>query len=103
VRRTALFIEDSVSKGIRWALFEANDELLWGKVRQQVERFMWDLFLAGAFPGNRPEVAYFVKCDRETTTHQDLTRGYFNLLIGFAPLRPAEFIVLSLRQKAGAV
>lgn len=101
VRRTALFIEDSVSKGITWALFEANDEPLWSKIKQQVERFMWDLFQAGAFPGNRPEDAYFVKCDRETTTHQELTTGYFNLLIGFAPTKPAEFIVLRLRQKAG--
>lgn len=101
VRRTALFIEESVSKGIAWACFETHDEQLWNRVTQLVDAFMMRLFRAGAFQGNQPSAAYFVKCDRETTTPQDVSDGYFNLLIGFAPLKPAEFVVLRLRQKTG--
>lgn len=99
VRRTVLYIEESVLRGTRWAYFEANNEQLWQRLRLQVEDFLMHLFRAGAFQGNRPDVAYFVKCDRETTTQQEIDSGYCNLLIGFAPLRPAEFIIIKLSHK----
>lgn len=101
VRRTALFIEQSLSAGTKWAMFEPNDEPLWARLRTSVGAFMNGLFRQRAFAGNSPADAYFVKCDGETTTQADIDRGVVNILVGFAPLRPAEFILLTIAQLAG--
>jgi len=101
VRRTALFLEQSINAGTKWAAGEPNDEPLWARLRQNVGNFMNGLFRQGAFQGNTPRETYFVKCDRETTSQEDVDRGVVNILIGFAPLRPAEFVVLSIAQLAG--
>ena len=101
VRRTALFIEESVSRGIEWAVFEPNDEALWAQLRLHVGTFLDSLFRAGAFQGTTPREAYFVKCDSTTTTQSDIDAGVVNVIIGFAPLKPAEFVVLKFRQEAG--
>jgi uncharacterized protein len=94
-------IEQSLSRGTQWAAFEPNDALLWQRLRFDVEAFMQGLFEQGAFQGNTPNQAYFVKCDGSTTTQADIIRGVVNILVGFAPLKPAEFVVISLQQMAG--
>ena len=99
VRRTALFLEASIDKGLEWAVFEPNDEPLWAQIRQTVGAFLHSLFRQGVFQGAKPEQAYFVKCGRETTTTADQTAGIVNLVVGFAPLKPAEFIILKFQQK----
>jgi phage tail sheath protein FI len=101
VRRTALFIEESLARGIKWAVFEPNDEELWAQLRLHVGSFLHSLFRAGAFQGRTPSEAYFVKCDRETTTQADVDAGLVNGIVGFAPLKPAEFVVLKFSQTAG--
>lgn len=101
VRRLALFLEESTFRGTRWAVFESNDEPLWAQLRLNIGAFLDTLFLQGAFQGNSPREAYFVKCDRSTTTPTDVNNGVVNVLIGYAPLKPAEFIILKLRQMAG--
>ena len=104
VRRTALFIEESVSRGIQWAVFEPNGPPLWAEIRLRVGTFLHNLFRAGAFQGRKPQEAYFVRCDSTTTAPQDLAAGVVNVVIGFAPLKPAEFVLISLRQlTAGTV
>jgi phage tail sheath protein FI len=100
VRRTALFIEESIERGTRWALFEPNDEQLWARIRSNVSRFMMEEFRHGAFQGSRPQDAYFVRCDAETTTPGDVLSGELNIVIGFAPLRPVEFVIVTVRQRA---
>jgi uncharacterized protein len=101
VRRTALLLQESIWSGTEWAVFEPNDEPLWARLRMSAGNFMHGLFRAGAFQGNTPNMAYFVKCDRETTSQEDVDRGVVNILVGFAPLRPAEFVVVSIAQLAG--
>jgi phage tail sheath protein FI len=103
VRRLALFIEESLYRGLKWVVFEPNDDDLYGQIRLNVGAFMHDLFRKGAFFGLRPAEAFFVKCDRETTTQNDRNRGIVNIWVGFAPLRPAEFVILYLQQMAGQV
>lgn len=100
VRRLALFIEESLYRGLKWAVFEPNDEPLWSQIRLNVGAFMQDLFRKGAFAGSKPSEAYFVKCDKETTTPNDQNLGIVNIWVGFAPLKPAEFVVLYLQQIA---
>lgn len=102
VRRTALFIEESLFRGTQWVVFEPNDEPLWAQIRLSVGTFMDNLFRQGAFQGTTPREAYFVKCDRETTTQADIDLGIVNIHVGFAPLKPAEFVVIRLQQLAGA-
>lgn len=102
VRRTALFIEESLFRGTQWVVFEPNDEPLWAQIRLNVGTFMNDLFRQGAFQGATARDAYFVKCDKETTTQSDIDRGIVNIHVGFAPLKPAEFVVIRLQQIAGA-
>lgn len=97
VRRLALFIEESLVRSTRWAVFERNDEPLWAQLRLSVGSFMMELFRQGAFQGRTPREAYFVKCDAETTTRQDIELGVVNLLVGFAALKPAEFLVVKIR------
>jgi phage tail sheath protein FI len=101
VRRVANYIEESLYRGLRWVVFEPNDEPLWAQIRLNVGAFMHDLFRKGAFQGTKPADAYFVKCDRETTTRTDQNLGIVNIWVGFAPLKPAEFVVVSLQQMAG--
>jgi phage tail sheath protein FI len=101
VRRLTLYIEESLYKGTKWAVFEPNDEPLWAQLRLNIGSFMHDLFRQGAFQGRSPREAYFVKCDKETTTQSDINRGIVNVLVGFAPLKPAEFVVITIQQMAG--
>jgi hypothetical protein len=103
VRRTALFIEESLYRGLKWVVFEPNDEPLWAQIRLNVGAFMHDLFRQGAFQGKTKQEAYFVKCDYETTTQNDINLGIVNIWVGFAPLKPAEFVVLYLQQMTGQV
>ena len=101
VRRLALFLEESLLRGMQWAVFEPNDEPLWSQIRLNVGAFMQSLFRQGAFQGRSPRDAYFVKCDRDTTTQDDVNRGIVNVVVGFAPLKPAEFVILKIQQIAG--
>jgi uncharacterized protein len=103
VRRTALFIEESLYRGTQWVVFEPNDEPLWSQIRLNVGAFMQNLFRQGAFQGKSPQEAYLVKCDGETTTQNDINLGVVNILVGFAPLKPAEFVVLRIQQLAGQI
>ncbi len=103
VRRTALYIEESLYRGTQWVVFEPNDEPLWAQIRLNLGAFMHNLFRQGAFQGKTPQEAYFVKCDRETTPQDDINRGIVNISVGFAPLRPAEFVVITLQQIAGQI
>ncbi len=101
VRRIALFIEESLYRGTQWAVFEPNDEPLWSQLRLNVGAFMHNLFRQGAFQGTSPDEAYLVKCDDETTTQTDIDQGIVNILVGFAPLKPAEFVIVKIQQLAG--
>jgi phage tail sheath protein FI len=103
VRRTALFIEESLYRGTQWVVFEPNDEPLWSQIRLNVGAFMQNMFRQGAFQGKTPREAYFVKCDKETTTQNDINLGIVNVLVGFAPLKPAEFVILKIQQIAGQI
>jgi hypothetical protein len=103
VRRIALFIEESLYRGTQWVVFEPNDEPLWAQIRLNVGAFMQNLFRQGAFQGRSPREAYFVKCDRETTTQNDINLGIVNIHVGFAPLKPAEFVVIRIQQMAGQI
>jgi phage tail sheath protein FI len=103
VRRLALYLEESLYRGSKWIVFEPNDEPLWAQIRLNFGAFMHNLFRQGAFQGKTPREAYFVKCDKETTTQNDINLGIVNILVGFAPLKPAEFVVLKIQQMAGQV
>ena len=94
VRRLALFIEDSVYRGTQWAAFAPNDESLWSSLRLCVNSFLVDLSRQGAFYN------YLVTCDATTTTPTDIANGIVNILIGIAPVRPAEFVMIQIRQTA---
>lgn len=103
VRRMALYIEESLYRGTKWVVFEPNDEPLWAQIRLNIGAFMHNLFRQGAFQGSTPRDAYFVKCDKETTTQSDINLGIVNIVVGFAPLKPAEFVVIKLQQMAGQI
>jgi phage tail sheath protein FI len=103
VRRLALFIEESLYRGTQWVVFEPNDEPLWAQIRLNIGAFMHNLFRQGAFQGSTPRDAYFVKCDKETTTQNDINLGIVNIVVGFAPLKPAEFVIIQLQQMAGQI
>ena len=103
VRRLANFMEESLYRGLKWAVFEPNAEPLWASIRLNVGAFMHDLFRQGAFAGETPKDAYFVRCDSTTTTQNDVNLGIVNIIVGFAPLKPAEFVVLYLQQMAGKI
>jgi uncharacterized protein len=103
VRRLALFLEESLYRGTQWVVFEPNDEPLWAQVRLNVGAFMQGLFRQGAFQGATPRDAYFVKCDSQTTTQNDINLGILNIIVGFAPLKPAEFVVIQIQQMAGEI
>lgn len=101
VRRLTLYIEESLYRATRWAVFEPNDEPLWAQLRLSIGGFMQDLYRQGAFQGPTPKDAYFVRCDSSTTTQADIDRGIVNIQIGFAPVKPAEFVILYLQPSAG--
>lgn len=101
IRRLALFLEESLFRGTKWVVFEPNDEPLWAKIRLNLGAFMMSLFRQGAFQGTNPRDAFFVKCDAETTTQDDRNKGIVNIVVGFAPLKPAEFVVIKFQQIAG--
>ncbi|WP_298407976.1 phage tail sheath subtilisin-like domain-containing protein [uncultured Chloroflexus sp.] len=103
VRRLALFIEETLYRSLQWVVFEPNDEPLWAQIRLNVGAFMQTLFRQGAFQGRSPREAYLVKCDRETTTQTDINMGVVNIVVGFAPLKPAEFVIIKIQQLAGQV
>jgi phage tail sheath protein FI len=103
VRRMALFIEESLYRGTQWVVFEPNDEPLWAQIRLNVGAFMHNLFRQGAFQGTTPKEAYLVKCDKETTTQNDINQGIVNILVGFAPLKPAEFVFIKIQQLTGQI
>jgi phage tail sheath protein FI len=103
IRRLALFLESSLYDGTQWVVFEPNDERLWSQIRLNVGAFMQGLFLQGAFQGSTPQQAYFVKCDAENNPQSSIDQGIVNILVGFAPLFPAEFVVIQIQQMAGQV
>jgi uncharacterized protein len=103
VRRLALFLEESLYRGTQWVVFEPNDEPLWAQVRLNVGAFMQGLFRQGAFQGTTAKDAYFAKCDSQTTTQNDINLGILNVIVGFAPLKPAEFVVIQIQQMAGQI
>jgi phage tail sheath protein FI len=101
VRRTALFIEESLFLGTKWVVFEPNDEPLWASIRANVGAFMNNLFRQGAFQGATAREAYHVKCDKENNPQNTIDQGIVNILVGFAPLKPAEFVIIHIQQLAG--
>ena len=101
VRRLALFLEESLYRGTQWIVFEPNGNGLWAQIRLNIGSFLQDLFRQGLFQGTSPREAYFVKCDAETTTQSDIDRGIVNIVVGFAPLKPAEFVIIKFQQMAG--
>lgn len=103
VRRTALFLEESLFRGLKWVVFEPNDEPLWAQIRLNVGAFMNNLFRQGAFQGRTAREAYLVKCNNETTNQNDINLGIVNVVVGFAPLKPAEFVVIKIQQLAGQI
>ncbi|MCH9685256.1 MAG: phage tail sheath subtilisin-like domain-containing protein [Deltaproteobacteria bacterium] len=101
IRRLALNIEQSLFRGTQWVVFEPNDEPLWAQIRLNVGAFMDSLFRQGAFQGASANDAYFVRCDANTNPQYDIDRGIVNIVVGFAPLKPVEFVVITIQQKAG--
>ena len=101
VRRLALYIEESLYRGTQWVVFEPNDTPLWAQIRLNVGAFMQGLFRQGAFQGSTPQQAYFVTCDATTNPQASINQGIVNIVVGFAPLLPAEFVVISIQQMAG--
>jgi phage tail sheath protein FI len=99
IRRLAIFLEQSIYNGIQWAVFEPNDEDLWASLRLNIGAFMMTLFRQGAFQGGTPAQAFFVKCDAQTNPQDQINAGIVTVLVGFAPLRPAEFVVIRISQK----
>lgn len=102
VCRLAWFIEESLRTGLPWTIFEPNDARLWARIRESAETFLGDLFRQGAFAGTKPEQAYFVTCDSTTTTPDDIQAGRLTLQVGFAPLKPAEFVIVTIPLAAQA-
>jgi hypothetical protein len=103
VRRLTLFLQESLYRGTQWVVFEPNDEPLWAQIRLNIGAFMNNLFRQGAFQGKSPKEAYFVKCDSETTTQNDINLGIVNIVVGFAPLKPAEFVIIKFQQMTGQI
>ena len=101
IRRLALFIEESLFRGTKWVVFEPNDEPLWSSIRLNVGAFMNGLYRQGAFQGSTPQQAYLVKCDADTNPQSSIDQGIVNILVGFAPLKPAEFVFINIEQLAG--
>ena len=101
VRRTALYIEESIRRGTQWAVFEPNSEPLWSAIRLNVGAFMNGLFKQGAFGGTTPSQAYLVQCDASNNPQSSIDQGILNILVGFLPLYPAEFVIIQIEQLVG--
>ncbi|SED47913.1 phage tail sheath family protein [Streptomyces melanosporofaciens] len=101
VRRLALHIEESLRRGLQWVVFEPNTEQLWQQIRLNASGYLHTLFEKGAFKGGTPRQAYFVKCDKDTTTDEDIAHGIVNVVVGIAPVKPAEFVIVKIQQMAG--
>lgn len=102
VRRTAMMIEESIYEGIQWAVFEPNDHRLWSSLRLNIGAFMDSLFRAGAFQGDKASSAYFIRCGLgDTMTQGDIDAGQVIAVVGFAPLKPAEFVIVRIQQIVG--
>lgn len=101
VRRMTLFIEQTLLANLKWVVFEPNDEPLWAAIRGSIEGFMLSLFKQGALQGASPSQAFQVKCDASTTTADDQANGIVNIVVAFAPLKPAEFVIIQIAQLAG--
>jgi phage tail sheath protein FI len=101
VRRMTLFIEQTLLMNLRWVVFEPNDEPLWIAIRMTIENFMLSLFNQGALQGKKPSEAFQVKCDSTTTTPDDQATGIVNIVVAFAPLKPAEFVIIKIAHLAG--
>ncbi len=101
VRRMALFIEQTLLANLTWVVFRPNDEPLWAAIRASITGFMMSLFRQGAFQGDTPSKAFQVKVDSETTTQTDINLGRVNIVVAFAPLKPAEFVIIKIAQLAG--
>jgi phage tail sheath protein FI len=101
VRRMTLFLEQTLYTNLGWVVFEPNDNPLWTAIRTSIEAFMLGLFRQGAFQGSKPSEAFQVKCDNQTTTQADIDNGIVNIVVAFAPLKPAEFVIIKIAQLAG--
>jgi len=98
VRRLGLYVEHSIDRGTQWAVSEPNDESTWSRLRQQIGVFLTGLFRLGAFAGRTPAESYFVRCGNDTMTQDDIDNGRLNMVIGIAPLKPAEFVIFRIGQ-----
>lgn len=98
LRRYFAYIERSIDRGTQWAVFEPNGDALWANVRQTIQDFLYNEWVSGALLGEKPEKAYFVKCDRSTMTQNDLDNGRLVCLIGLAVVKPAEFVIFRIGQ-----
>jgi hypothetical protein len=101
VRRLFLFLEESIEEGTQWVVFEPNDEKLWARVKRTITEFLTRVWRDGALMGTKPEEAFFVKADRTTMTQDDIDNGRLIVLIGVAPVKPAEFVVFRIAQFTG--
>ncbi len=98
VRRLFIYLEESIEKGIQWIFFEPNNESLWNKVKQKIYNFLRAIWKKGWLHGMTPDEAFFVKCDRSTMTQNDIDNGRLVCLIGVAPLKPSEFVIIKITQ-----
>ena len=98
VRRLFIFVEESLDEGLQWVVFEPNAEPLWARVRQSISNFLVRVWRDGALMGATPEEAYFVRCDRTTMTQDDIDNGRLIILVGIAPVKPAEFVIVRIQQ-----
>ncbi|HSK74353.1 MAG TPA: phage tail sheath subtilisin-like domain-containing protein [Pyrinomonadaceae bacterium] len=98
LRRYFAYLERSIDRGTQWAVFEPNGEALWANVRQTIQDFLYNEWVSGALLGEKPEKAYFVKCDRSTMTQNDLDNGRLVCLVGVAVVKPAEFVIFRIGQ-----
>lgn len=101
VRRLFVFLEESIERATQWVVFEPNDEKLWARVKQTITQFLTRVWKDGALMGNTPGEAFFVKCDRTTMTQDDIDNGRLIVLIGVAPVKPAEFVIFRIAQWQG--
>jgi phage tail sheath protein FI len=99
VRRLFIFVEESIDEGTQWVVFEPNSEATWARVRQSVSNFLTSVWRSGALEGNKPDEAFFVKCDRTTMSQDDIDNGRLICVIGIAPVEPAEFVIFRIQQK----
>ena len=96
VRRLLIFLERSIDLGLQWVVFEPNSEPLWARVRRTVANFLTDVWRSGALEGSKVEEAFFVRCDRTTMTQTDIDNGRLICVIGVAPVKPAEFVIIRI-------